>query len=126
MNVSTGYKPIAEADWKRLRKLKEVALERLCSRILNESQAIITRDEPSHDRYLALWRHIDGRDRDVADAFNRLSRSTALDRLATMRALGLVTDAEMEGFSQETREKVELRVGSRRRRANQTGRDRER
>lgn len=103
---------IAETDWKRLRQVKELALERLCASILDECQAIILREgSTSHERYLALYRHIHDRDKDVAEAFNGLSRSTGLDRLATMCALGLITDQELAEFSAETQQKVQVLLG---------------
>lgn len=47
---------IPEADWKVLRSLKDVALERLCDRILAEIQAAATMPgRTSHQRYLDVW-----------------------------------------------------------------------
>lgn len=98
---------IAEADWKRLRKLKEVALDRLCAAILRECQDIAADDgRTTHERYLALYRHINDRDDDVADAFNGLSRSTAVRRLSAMCALDLVTNEELDEFTPETQRSV--------------------
>lgn len=102
---------IPEADWKRLRKLKEVALERLCTRILEESQSIITREQPSHERFLALYRRVREGDHDIAVAFDDLRRSQAVNRLASMCSLGLVTDEELQAFSPETQERIELLLG---------------
>lgn len=79
---------IAEADWKRLRKLKEVALDRVCASILRECQDIaVAEGQSTRERDLKLFRHIRERDDDVADAFNGLSRSTAVRRLVAMGAL---------------------------------------
>ena len=102
---------ISEADWKRLRRLKEVALERLCTRILEESQRIIEREQPSHERFLALYRHLQDRNHDMAVAFDDLRRSQAVHRLASMCSLGLVTDEELQAFSPETRQRIELLLG---------------
>ncbi len=44
------------------------------------------------------------RDDSIAAAFNDLRRSTAIQRLASMIALGVVTDAELSQFSPATRE----------------------
>jgi hypothetical protein len=104
---------IAEADWKRLRALKEVALERLCSAILRECQDVIEAAEvPSQDRYGALYRHLHKRDKDIAHAFDGLSRSTALLRLASMCALDLVTEAEFAQFSADTQRNVRMILGT--------------
>lgn len=103
---------IPEGDWKQLRKLKELALERLCASILEECRSIaVGEGSTSHKRYLALFRRGEKRDRDIAQAFDGLSRSTALYRLVSMCALGLVTEAELEGFSPQTRSRVRFRLG---------------
>jgi hypothetical protein len=44
------------------------------------------------------------RDASIATAFNDLRRSTAVQRLAAMIALGLVTDEELDRFSAATRD----------------------
>ena len=98
---------IAEADWKRLRKLKEVALDRLCAAILHECRDItVAEGQTTHERYLALFRHIRERDADVANAFDGLSRSTAVQRLAAMCALDLVAEEELAEFSPDTQRSV--------------------
>jgi uncharacterized protein (UPF0262 family) len=96
-------KPIAEPDWKKFRKLREVALQRLCEQILRETVAAATRDDQSsHERYLAVFRLIKERDKDIAFCFNGLSRSRALLQLAGMRRLGLITEGEVAQFSEAT------------------------
>ena len=47
-----------------------------------------------HDRYLRLFRMLKERDASIAAAFDDLRRSTAIQRLAAMIALGVVTDEE--------------------------------
>jgi hypothetical protein len=102
---------IPEADWKRLRQLKDVALDRFCARILQECREITAAaDQSNHQRYLELYRHLQDRDAEVASAFNHVSRSTAVQRLAAMRALELITDEEFALFTAETRESVSALV----------------
>lgn len=97
-----------ESDWKRLRGVKEVALERFCERVLGECQEVLQDDRVSaHERYVPLFRLTRDRDQDLAGAFDDHRRSTALLRLIAMRKLGVVSDEEMEGFSTKTRESVE-------------------
>ncbi len=94
-----------ERDWKHLRAVKPVALARYCERILEEAAAVIHAcDESPHDRYLHLFELINDRNRVLASAFDDLRRSTALRRLSAMIALGVVTDAELAGFTPEVRE----------------------
>lgn len=100
---------ISEADWRHLRRLKPVALDRFCQRVLAEVTTLAAEGSSSaHERYLALFDLIQERDGDLADAFNNLRRSTALVQLTRLRSLGLVTDSEFDEFSAETREAVAL------------------
>ncbi len=96
---------LPESDWRVLRSVHRAALERYCARVLEECAAVIRdKDSSPHDRYLRLSRLINERDDSIAAAFNDLRRSTAIQRLASMIALGAVTDAELEQFSPATRE----------------------
>jgi hypothetical protein len=61
-------------------------------------------DSSAHDRYLRLFRLIKERDQLIAAAFDDLRRSTAIQRLAAVINLGVITDVELAQFSQATRE----------------------
>jgi hypothetical protein len=103
---------ITERDWKLLRELKPIALERFCDRVLAELAGVAgARDKGSHDRYLTAFDLIHRRNEELANAFDGLRRSTALFQFAAMRSLGLVTDEELARFSAETREAVRLILG---------------
>jgi hypothetical protein len=94
-----------EHDWKHLRAVHRVALDRYCARVLEESRTIITDGTGSaHDRYLRLYRLLQERDRALAAAFDDMRRSMAVPRLGAMLALGVVTDEELSGFTPQTRE----------------------
>ena len=100
---------IIESDWKLLRRLEPVALERLCQAILSEVVRLASDTaRGGHARYLDVFNLIQERDEEVGEAFNEMKRSTALVKLARMRSLGLVTDAEFAGFSAETQSVVAL------------------
>jgi hypothetical protein len=95
---------IPEADWRALRKLEKVALERFCERVLQECASILgDTGRTAHERYLALYDLTRDRDRELSRAFDDLRRSTAVLRLMAMRDLGVITDEELEAFSPETR-----------------------
>src|SRR5690349_17246983 len=103
---------IRESDWKLLRDLKPVALERFCDRVLTELAALSTADgKGAHERYLAVFDQLTRRDRDLSRAFDGLRRSTALLQLAVMRSHGLFTDEEFARFSPETRRAVDTLRG---------------
>jgi len=95
---------IPERDWKLLRQLKTVALERFCERVLNEAVRIAgTPKATQHERYLKLYKFVHEQDRAMAAAFDDHRRSTALPKIAHIHSLGLFTDEEFAQFSEETR-----------------------
>lgn len=94
-----------ESDWKVLRSLHRTALERYCVRVLNECAVVMRDDKRSgHDRYLHLVRLVQERDDGIAATFDDLRRSTAIQRLAAMINLGVVSSAELGQFIPATRE----------------------
>lgn len=99
-----------EPDWKTLSRLKPLALERLCQRILQEAGSILDRTQEGghHRAYLDLYRHIHERDKVVSDCFNDWKRSQALEILINWKLEGLLTDEEFAAFSSETRAIVEM------------------
>lgn len=101
---------IRESDWKTLSRLKPLALDRLCARILQEAGGVIdsSTDGEHHRAYLDLFRLIQSNDKRVARCFDRWSRSQAINILSNWRAENLVTDEEFAAFSEETRSIVEL------------------
>jgi hypothetical protein len=103
---------ISEPDWKVFRKLQPVALERFCQRILAEiAQVAADGNKTNHERYLAVYRLIQRRDKQVAEAFNDLRRSTAYLQLAVIQSHGLLTEEEMARFSPEARAVVQVFLG---------------
>ena len=98
---------LPESDWKTLRKLQPVALDRFCRRVLDECRAVCDTDsKTSHERYLDLYRLLRTRDKELADAFDDMRRSVALLRLVTMYRRDLLTEEEVARFSPETRKLV--------------------
>ena len=98
---------IPERDWKRLRQLKPVVLDRFCERVLREAISIANAPGSTpHQRYLKLYRFIDEKDDALARAFDDHRRSTALPKIMHIYALGLFTEEEFAGFSERTRKLV--------------------
>ena len=89
--VSAMSRDFKESDWKLLRKLQPIALERHCQRILAEIQYLASdREHTYHERYLAVYEAINNRNKEVAEAFDALSRSrsaieTSQDEIARAR-----------------------------------------
>jgi hypothetical protein len=70
---------IRESDWKIFKRLRAVALERFSQRILDECRQICLRqDTTAHERYGEVYGLIHDRDREMAQAFDNFSRSSAL------------------------------------------------
>jgi hypothetical protein len=97
--------PFSERDWQHLRSVHGIALERFCTRVLDEAAAI-ARDggRSAHARYLQLSRLLHERDAAMAAAFDDLRRSTGLRRLSAMVNLGVLTREELAGFSPDVQE----------------------
>ena len=96
-------------SWKVFRELRQVALERLCDKILTEAKAEIERPgKSSHEKYLTLYKLIEKRDNDVARSFNDFRRSTALAQIGIIHSMGLFTGEELRRFSSETLQIIEM------------------
>ena len=93
---------IPESDWKKFGPLSNKALDRLCESILSEAVYIATDEaESMHDRYIALYKMLRKNDKEMANIFDGYSRSKATMQLAQMAAKGLISQEEIEQFSEE-------------------------
>jgi hypothetical protein len=98
---------VKESDWKLFRSLKETLLERFCQLTLAAAGQIIEDQKKSrHARYLDLYTLIEKNNKVLAQAFDGVSRSNALGRIAFMRSAGLFTDAEFSRFSSEMQDQI--------------------
>jgi len=93
--------PTPERDWKYMKRVKPDLLSALCQQI-NAKTSVILADGASsaHERYLKVYRHIQGADDVVAECFNDWRRSTLMMRLFSLRKHGLLTDEYLEGLSE--------------------------
>jgi hypothetical protein len=96
-----------EQDWKTLRALHPLALDRYCKRVLQEITSVAGETSRSaHERYLAIYALVGRRNRDMADAFDDMRRSTAILKIAHIYALGLLTEDEFARFSDVMRDQI--------------------
>jgi hypothetical protein len=103
----TMSRELLESDWKALRALHPIALERFCRRVLDEiQQAVADTDKSSHERLLDVFDLARRRRREMRDAFDDMRRSRAFERLVSIQFHRLLTDEEMERFSPQMRESV--------------------
>jgi hypothetical protein len=111
-----------ESDWKAFRELRELALERFCTRVLDEVPRFIRNTEHgSHERYVELFRWMGERNDDLARAFDDPRRSNMLWKLAELHAQGLLRSDEFARFTPQTRARVESLSQARGWRAAQQG-----
>jgi len=104
---------IAESDWKVLRRVHPLALDRYCERVLAEIERVThNRAQSNHQRYLDVFKIIEQRDREMARIFDDPKRSNALTMLARLRSDGLLTEDEFSSLSPETRSAIELLLGA--------------
>jgi hypothetical protein len=104
---------IKETDWKLVRQLQLIALERLSERIIAEIRIIsLDTDNTFHQRYLDIFDVIQSQNENMSRSFDNPRRSTALMQLAAIRSQGLITDDEFNRFSGETRALIEILIGS--------------
>jgi hypothetical protein len=103
---------IREPDWKVLRRVHPLALERFCERVLAEIDRV-SRDATSHHaRYLQIFSILQQRDREMARLFDNPRRSHALTMLAQIRSQGLLTEDEFSNLSPETRGAIQMLLGA--------------
>jgi hypothetical protein len=70
---------MSEADWKRLRRLQPIALDRFCQQVLAEVVRLAGDPaEGSHARYLALSRLLQARDEELAHRMVVTERSASV------------------------------------------------
>jgi hypothetical protein len=104
---------INEADWKVLRRVHPLALERFCGRTLGEVERIMHNGALSHHgRYVEIFNLMRRRDGDIARLFDDPRRSRALTMLAHMRSDGVLTEEEFSSLSQQTRNAVHMLIGA--------------
>jgi hypothetical protein len=104
---------INESDWKLLRQMTPVAVERFCQDVLQKLEHIASDNSKTyHLRYLAIYELVRRRDKEMAQAFNDMRRSTAFYQLAHIYSLGLLQDKEFSRFSPETQSLVRFLLGT--------------
>jgi hypothetical protein len=104
---------IKEPDWKVLRRVHPLALERFCERVLAEIDRVSRDGATSHRaRYLQIFRIPQQRDREMSRLFDNPRRSRALTMLAQIRSQGLLTQDEFSNLSPEMRGAIQMLLGA--------------
>ena len=94
-----------ESDWKIFKKIKEIAIDKFCSGVLDESQEVISdQSEHAHNKYLSLYDLLQNRNKKMAFLFDGHSRSKATIQLIAIRSNRLADEALICQLSEELRE----------------------
>jgi hypothetical protein len=100
---------IPEKDWKKLRALKEAALNIACERIFNKVSAVIeSRGAESHKYYLKLWKIMKEEDKEISLMFDDLRRSNAIFKFARWKRNGILSGEDFEELTEETKKRIDL------------------
>ena len=103
-SVNIMAREIRESDWKILRQLHKIALDRFCEHVFSEIEGIAADQSTSpYERYVSLYKTVQSRDKEISNLFDNLKRSTALLQIAALHAHGLLENEEYMRFSEETR-----------------------
>ncbi|UCH93903.1 MAG: hypothetical protein JSV88_27055 [Candidatus Aminicenantes bacterium] len=101
---------IKESDWKYLKKLKPALLERACANINKEAKLILENKEnrDQYQVYMAIYDHYQKKDDIIDVCFNDYRRSTAKQKILNLFKYGILSELELQGFSDDTKEFVEI------------------
>lgn len=99
---------IPEKDWKKLRSLKDTAINIACERIFQKINKLIdSRGAESHKYYMKLWKVMEEEDKEISLMFDELKRSTAIFKLAMWKKNGIISGEDFEELTEETRQRIE-------------------
>jgi hypothetical protein len=107
----SAQRRISEADWKRWRKLSEVALERFCANVLGQVARFKEGPDSAHARYVKLFAYLRECDDKIAAVFNDQRRSNAYFQIVAALTEGIIDRDELDEFSDETQAVLELLAG---------------
>ena len=98
---------IPERDWKKLRALKDIALNNACERAFSKVNKVIDgRCTESHKSYLKLWKVLKAEDKEISLMFDDLKRSNAILKLSVWKRNKILPDKEFEEFTEETQKRI--------------------
>ena len=96
-----GY---TEADWKLFRKLLPDWQERYMEKLIEEYKALMSTDEPASTKIWNLEKRIKSDKRDTGVLAQDVSRSNMRFLMMDLINEGAITEADLEGFSEDYKE----------------------
>ena len=105
-------KPIPEKDWKLLRAMQEAKLNEACADMLSVvGEVIAGKSNENHEAYLEVWEKVQSGNTEISVMFDDLRRSNAVLKLATWKRNGLLTESELNEFTEETQSSIKSIAG---------------
>jgi hypothetical protein len=95
-----------ERDWKLWQRLAPRLLNRFCNAAAAKAAEFSMSDASGHEKFLALYRFISETNGDIAVVFDDRRRSSAILQIGAAVARGIMSEAELNSFSEETQERV--------------------
>lgn len=92
---------ITESDWKRWKKIRLRAIDDFCAETFRQVQQLANDDDEIHERHRKLYRLVTDRDHEICELFDPLTRSRAILQIVTLHRIGLITERDMQQFSEE-------------------------
>jgi hypothetical protein len=101
-----AMRTIPESDWKKMRGVKDRAVNRFCAEALTDLKVEIEAADlttGAHKVYRAVWKLLEDRDSALGDLFDDWRRSTAYVTLMAWARSGIMTKDEFESLSDDTK-----------------------
>jgi hypothetical protein len=90
-----------------MRSVHDDLLDALCERINSQSSVILADfDGSNHEKYLALYRHLQDSDRIIGDCFNDLKRSNLMMKFCALKRHGILKPEHIGELSPETQDRL--------------------
>ncbi|MCP4325268.1 MAG: hypothetical protein GY787_26175 [Alteromonadales bacterium] len=98
---------VPEKDWKLFRKLQAELTATACEMVFRQVEEIASnRNGKEHQSYLDLYSLIEVEDTKIAEMFNNPTRNNVSLKIVTLKKYGVLTDSQLELFTEETQEFV--------------------
>jgi hypothetical protein len=97
---------LPEQDWKRWQQLAPTLLNRFCDSVVTSAAGFSTVQSTGHENFLALYRFVGDSNDAIAIVFDNRRRSSALLQIAAAVVREMMSESELNSFSEETQRRV--------------------
>ena len=102
---------LPEHDWKRWQQLAPTLLNRYCESVVANALASAARESSGHEKFQALYRFVDESNENIAIVFDNRRRSSALLQIAAAVIRGMMSESELNSFSEGTQARIRRIAG---------------